>query len=163
MIHDGSSRNRQDAMRDGHAERRGTKAYLKQYVAVTRSEPVRLAAAKPRLDWSQRRIGGCSRSVHESCGLERPRTQPKLFFISSSPMLGNPDQSCGILVRNKLAHATAPSDRTFLVDTAGHTPVAFHHRVRNLPAHHPFHRAALFECCLCKVFAQASTTAQRIE
>ena len=89
--------------------------------------------------------------------------RPKLFFISPSSMLGNPDQSCCILVRNKLAHATAPSDRTFLVDTAGHTPVAFHHRVRNLPAHHPFHRAALFECCLCKVLAQASTTAQRIE
>ena len=53
------------------------KAYLKQYVAVTRSEPVRLAAAKPRPDLSQRRIGGCSRSVHESCGLERPRTGHK--------------------------------------------------------------------------------------
>ena len=77
MIHDGSSRNRQDAMRDGHAERRGTKAYLKQYVEVTRSEPARLAAAKPRPGLSQRRIGGCSRSVHESCGLERPRTDHK--------------------------------------------------------------------------------------
>ena len=65
IIHDGSSRNRQDAMRDGHAERRGTKAYLKQYVEVARSEPARLAAAKPRPGLSQRRIGGCSRNVHE--------------------------------------------------------------------------------------------------
>ncbi|MBX3308308.1 MAG: hypothetical protein KF751_19855 [Nitrospira sp.] len=48
IIHDSSSRNRQDATRDGHAERRGTKAYLKQYVEVTRNEPARLAAAKLR-------------------------------------------------------------------------------------------------------------------
>ena len=41
MIHDGSSRNRRDARRDGHAEPRATDAYLKQYVEVTRGEPAR--------------------------------------------------------------------------------------------------------------------------
>jgi hypothetical protein len=35
IIHDGSSRNRQDARRDGRAERREAEAYLKQYVEVT--------------------------------------------------------------------------------------------------------------------------------
>ena len=45
IIHDGSSRNRQDATRDGHAERRETKAYLKQYVEVMRSEPGRSETA----------------------------------------------------------------------------------------------------------------------
>lgn len=44
IIHDGSWRNRQDARRDGRAERRETEAYLKQYVEVTRGEPARLAA-----------------------------------------------------------------------------------------------------------------------
>mgnify|MGYP007037744220 CR=1 FL=1 len=82
IIHDGSSpfdllrvsslvegRNRQDTLQDGHAEARGTKAYLKQYVAVTRGEPARVAATSARPGLSQQRLGGCSRSVHESCGL----------------------------------------------------------------------------------------------
>jgi hypothetical protein len=35
---------RQDARRDGRAERRETEAYLKQYVEITRGEPTRMAA-----------------------------------------------------------------------------------------------------------------------
>ena len=65
IIHDGSSRNRQVARRDGHAERRGTEAYLKQYVEVRRGEPARQAAVKAQPGLSEWRIGGCSRSVHE--------------------------------------------------------------------------------------------------
>ena len=41
MIHDGSSRNRAVASRDGHAEPRESEAYLKQYVEVARGEPAR--------------------------------------------------------------------------------------------------------------------------
>jgi len=53
-------------MRGGHAERRGTEAYLKQSVEVSRKgEPARLAAAQPQPGLSQRRIGGCSKSAHE--------------------------------------------------------------------------------------------------
>ena len=47
IIHDGSSRNRQDATRDGHAEALAPEAYLKQYVEAASDEPVRQHAAKP--------------------------------------------------------------------------------------------------------------------
>ena len=52
-------------MRDGHAERRGTEAYLKQSVEVSKGEPARLAAAQTQAGLSQRRIGGCRKSAHE--------------------------------------------------------------------------------------------------
>ncbi len=63
IIHDGSSRNRQDARRD-NIRHREAEAYLKQYVEVTRGE-LPPAGAKLRPRWSQRRIGGCSRNAHE--------------------------------------------------------------------------------------------------
>ncbi len=44
IIHDGSSRNRQDALRDGHAEARGTKAYLN---STSRSRGTSLPAWPP--------------------------------------------------------------------------------------------------------------------
>jgi hypothetical protein len=47
IIHDGSSRNRQDAKRDGRAEPREAEAYLKQYVEAVRGEPARLATGFP--------------------------------------------------------------------------------------------------------------------
>ena len=62
IIHDGSSRNRQDALRDGHAEARGTKAYLN---STSRSRGTSLPAAHAQPGLSQQRLGGCSRSVHE--------------------------------------------------------------------------------------------------
>ena len=43
IIHDGSSRNREVATRDGRVESRGREAYLKQYVDRPSSEPARLA------------------------------------------------------------------------------------------------------------------------
>jgi hypothetical protein len=59
IIHDGSSRNRAVATRDGRAEPRGREAYLKQYVDRLNGEPACLdaglsasrlvAAANPRL------------------------------------------------------------------------------------------------------------------
>ena len=59
IIHDGSSRNRAVAKRDGRAETRGREAYLKQYVDRPSGESARLdagptafglvAAANPRL------------------------------------------------------------------------------------------------------------------
>jgi len=78
IIHDDSSpfdklrvlstsagRNCQDAMRDGYAEPWEAEAYLKLYVEASKGEPVRLATSKPWLGLSQRRIGSCSRTVHE--------------------------------------------------------------------------------------------------
>ena len=56
-------------MRDGRAEPRGAEAYLKQYVEGARGEPARLDAGTLHPSWSQRRIGGCSRSVHGLGGL----------------------------------------------------------------------------------------------
>ena len=47
IIHDGSSRNRQDATRDGHAEALAAEAYLKQYVEAASGEPAPCTAAKP--------------------------------------------------------------------------------------------------------------------
>lgn len=44
IIRDGSSRNRQDALRDGHAEARGTKAYLN---STSRSRGTSLPAWPP--------------------------------------------------------------------------------------------------------------------
>ena len=52
IIHDGSSRNRAVASREGHAEPRENEAYLKQYVEVARGEPARqrlVTAANSRL------------------------------------------------------------------------------------------------------------------
>jgi len=46
IIHDGSSRNCQDAKRDGHAEPREAEAYLKQYVEAARGEPARQHACQ---------------------------------------------------------------------------------------------------------------------
>ena len=43
IIHDGSSRNREVATRDGRVELRGREAYLKQYVDRPSGEPARLA------------------------------------------------------------------------------------------------------------------------
>ena len=43
IIHDGSSRNREVATRDGRVEPRGREAYLKQYVDRPSGEPARLA------------------------------------------------------------------------------------------------------------------------
>ena len=43
IIHDGSSRNREVATRDGRVEMRGREAYLKLYVDRPSSEPARLA------------------------------------------------------------------------------------------------------------------------
>ena len=45
IVHDGSSRNRAVASRDGRAEPRGTEAYLKEYVERLSGEPARLHAA----------------------------------------------------------------------------------------------------------------------
>ncbi len=60
IIHDGSSRNRAVALRDGRVERGRPEAYLKQYVEGLSGEPARLhartaacklvAAANPRLE-----------------------------------------------------------------------------------------------------------------
>jgi regulator of protease activity HflC (stomatin/prohibitin superfamily) len=47
IIHDGSSRNRQDATRDGRAEPREAEAYLKQYVEAARGEAARVATGFP--------------------------------------------------------------------------------------------------------------------
>ena len=46
-------------------ESREAEADLKQYVEVERDEPARRHAQKAHDGLSQRRIGGCSRSVHE--------------------------------------------------------------------------------------------------
>ncbi|CAI4030179.1 hypothetical protein DNFV4_00604 [Nitrospira tepida] len=48
-----------------HAEALAAEAYLKQYVEAASGEPARQHAAKPHAGLSHRRIGGCSRSVHE--------------------------------------------------------------------------------------------------
>ncbi|HEV8327978.1 MAG TPA: urease accessory protein UreD [Nitrospiraceae bacterium] len=74
MIHDGSSRNRAVALRDGHAEPRGPEAYLN---STSRGR----AASLPANGSSQQRIRDCSRSAHESCGrggsvVERYRLVP---------------------------------------------------------------------------------------
>ena len=63
IIHDGSSRNRAVAKRDGHAEPHEAEAYLKQYVEAARGEPARRHAGG-----SQRRMRDWSRSIHELCG-----------------------------------------------------------------------------------------------
>jgi hypothetical protein len=65
IIHDGSRRNRQDATRDGHAESRAAEAYSRSTLRPAWGEPARLAADILQPSLSQRRIGGCSRSVHE--------------------------------------------------------------------------------------------------
>ena len=65
IIHDGSSRNRVVAKRDGRAEPRGREAYLKQYVDRPSGEPARLHTGNPCAGLSQRRIRDCSRSGHE--------------------------------------------------------------------------------------------------
>ena len=46
IIHDGSSRNRVVAKRDGQAQPRGTEAYLKQYVEGLRGEHARQLACR---------------------------------------------------------------------------------------------------------------------
>jgi hypothetical protein len=46
MIHDGSSRKRRVALRDGRVEPGRPEAYLKQYVEGLNGEPARLHAAK---------------------------------------------------------------------------------------------------------------------
>jgi hypothetical protein len=43
IIHDGSSRNCEDATRDGRVEPQEAETYLKQYVETARGEPARLA------------------------------------------------------------------------------------------------------------------------
>ncbi|MEX5215009.1 MAG: response regulator transcription factor [Nitrospiraceae bacterium] len=43
---------------------------MKQYVDRPSGEPPRLDVGDRQPSLSQRRIGGCSRSGHESCGLE---------------------------------------------------------------------------------------------
>ena len=48
MIRDDSSRNRQDAMRDGRVEPREAEAYSKQYVEVARGEPAQPAVRSQR-------------------------------------------------------------------------------------------------------------------
>ena len=69
IIHDGSSRNRAVAKRDGHAESHEAEAYLKQYVEAARGEPVRRHVGQSRAGLSQRRMRDWSRSIHELCGL----------------------------------------------------------------------------------------------
>ena len=64
IIHDGSSRNRAVAKRDGHAEPHEAEAYLKQYVEAAQGEP-----ASRHAGWLQRRMRDWSRSIHELCGL----------------------------------------------------------------------------------------------
>jgi hypothetical protein len=62
IIHDGSSRNRVVALRDGYVEPRAAEAYLKQYVEVARGEPARrrlVTAANPRL---QQKCSGIMRA-----------------------------------------------------------------------------------------------------
>ena len=71
IIHDGSSRNREVAKRDGRVEPRETEAYLKQYVEAARGEPARQHAGQPHAGLSQRRILDCSRSAHELCALRQ--------------------------------------------------------------------------------------------
>ena len=46
IIHDGSSRNRAVASRDGRAEPRGTEAYWNQYVEGLSGEPARMPAVQ---------------------------------------------------------------------------------------------------------------------
>ncbi len=46
IIHDGSSRNRAVAWRDGRAEPRGTEAYLKEYGEGLSGEPASLPAVQ---------------------------------------------------------------------------------------------------------------------
>ncbi len=58
IIHDGSSRNRAVASRDGHAEPLGPKAYLN---STSRGQ----AASLPAEGLSQQRMRDCSRSAHE--------------------------------------------------------------------------------------------------
>ncbi len=58
IIHDGSSRNRAVALRDGHAEPRSPEAYLN---STSRER----AASLPAEGSSQQRIRDCSRSAHE--------------------------------------------------------------------------------------------------
>jgi hypothetical protein len=58
IFHDGSSRNRAVALRDGHAEARGPEAYLN---STSRER----ATSLPAEGSSQQRIRGCSRSAHE--------------------------------------------------------------------------------------------------
>ena len=62
MIHDGSSRNRAVAWRNGHAEPRDPEAYVNS----TSRERV---TSLPVEGLSKQRIRDCSRSAHESCGL----------------------------------------------------------------------------------------------
>ncbi len=46
IFHDGSSRNRSVASRDGRVEPRGTEAYLKQYSEGLSGEPARMPAVQ---------------------------------------------------------------------------------------------------------------------
>ena len=62
IIHNGSSRNRAVAWRDGHVEPGAPEAYLN---STSRER----AASLPAEGASQQRIRDCSRSAHESCGL----------------------------------------------------------------------------------------------
>ena len=61
IIPDGSSRNRQDARRDGRAEHREAEAYLKQYVEVTRGVPAR---------WPREACGRAGRSGVSAVAVE---------------------------------------------------------------------------------------------
>ena len=58
IIHDGSSRNRAVALRDGHAEPRDPEAYLN---STSRERK----ASLPTEGSSQQRLRDCSRSAHE--------------------------------------------------------------------------------------------------
>ena len=61
-------------MRDGCVEPLGAEAYLNQYGEAPRGEPARLGASISQPSLSQRRVGGCSRSHRESCGLVEQAT-----------------------------------------------------------------------------------------
>ena len=108
IIHDGSSRNRQGATRDGHTEAPAAEAHLKQYVEAASDEPARQHADKPHAGLSQPghpllpdsngSHGGCSRSGHELCGLE-PEL-PSTIAPSVAPGL----RTLGFMLPNTALH-----------------------------------------------------------
>ncbi len=110
IIHDASSRNRGAASRDGRAEPREAEAYRGpvarlratggQYVEAARGEPAHWHAFKSHASLSQQRIGDCSRSAYELCGLgplrdenKSPRCSWPAMWMESSAGNENPHHS----------------------------------------------------------------------
>ena len=104
IIHDGSSRNREVAKRDGRVEPRETETSLKQSVEATSGEPARQHAAQPRTGLSQRRIRDCSRSVHALCALT-VFAAASLLMVEAAPA-ENPKR--GVAVVPQVAAGSLP-------------------------------------------------------